>query len=43
MNFPYSSLRDYMQAYYGGNVGRLRRVKRMYDPCNVFCFQQSIR
>lgn len=43
VNFPYSNLKDYMQAYYGGNVGRLRRVKRLYDPCNVFCFQQSIR
>jgi len=43
VNFPASNLRDYIQAYYGGNAGRLRRVKRMYDPCNVFCFQQSIR
>mgnify|MGYP001767695817 CR=1 FL=1 len=43
VNFPYSNLRDYMQAYYGSNANRLRRVKRMYDPCNVFCFQQSIR
>lgn len=43
INFPYSSLKDYMRAYYGGNAARLRRVKRMYDPCNVFCFQQSIR
>ncbi len=43
VNFPYSNLRDYMQAYYGNNANRLRRVKRLYDPCNVFCFQQSIR
>ncbi len=43
INFPYSNLKDYMRAYYGGNVARLRRVKRMYDPCNVFCFPQSIR
>lgn len=43
INFPYSSLKDYMQAYYGGNAARLRRVKRLYDPCNVFSFQQSIR
>jgi FAD/FMN-containing dehydrogenase len=41
--FPYSNLKDYMQAYYGGNANRLRRVKHLYDPCNVFCFQQSIR
>jgi FAD/FMN-containing dehydrogenase len=43
VNFPYSNLKDYMQAYYGGNAARLRRVKRLYDPCNVFNFQQSIR
>ena len=43
INFPYGNLKDYMRAYYGGNAARLRRVKHMYDPCNVFCFQQSIR
>ena len=43
VNFPYSELKDYMRAYYAGNGGRLRRVKRLYDPCNVFCFPQSIR
>jgi FAD/FMN-containing dehydrogenase len=43
VNFPYSGLKDYMRAYYGGNAGRLHRVKRMYDPCNVFCFPQCIR
>ena len=43
INFPYSNLKDYMRSYYGGNAARLRRVKRMYDPYNVFCFQQSIR
>ncbi len=43
VNFPYSSLKDYMRAYYAGNGARLRRVKHLYDPCNVFCFPQSIR
>lgn len=43
VNFPNSSLKDYESAYWGGNVPMLRRVKRMYDPCNVFVFPQSIR
>ena len=29
LGFPYSNLKDYMRAYYGGNAARLRRVKQM--------------
>lgn len=43
VNFPYSGLKGYEHAYWGGNVPQLRCVKRLYDPCNVFRFPQSIR
>ncbi len=43
INFPYINTFDYMNAYYGGNAGRLMDVKRRYDPDNLFCFPQSIR
>ncbi|MFP3122581.1 FAD-binding oxidoreductase [Ectobacillus funiculus] len=39
---PDSEIEDYLTAYYGGNVDRLRYVKGKYDPYNVFCFEQSI-
>lgn len=42
VNFPYSGLEDYMKAYYGQNAAGLKWVKKKYDPCNIFCFPQSI-
>lgn len=43
VNFPYSELKDYEKEYYGENRWKLKLVKRIYDPCNIFKFPQSIR
>ncbi len=41
-NFPDPGLRDWGPAYYGENYARLLDVKAMYDPDEVFHFQQSL-
>ena len=41
-NFADPMLKDFAQAYYGDNLGRLRRVKASVDPENLFSFPQQI-
>ena len=41
-NFADPALKDWAKAYYGINLPRLSRIKRQYDPNNMFTFPQSI-
>lgn len=43
VNFPYAELENYGYAYYGKNYYYLKKVKKIYDPDNIFKFQQSIK
>jgi hypothetical protein len=43
VNFPYAELKNYGYAYYGNNYPHLRMIKKVYDPDNLFHFQQSIK
>ena len=42
VNVPDASFPDWGTKYYGSNFSRLQRVKKAYDPSNVFRFPQSI-
>jgi FAD/FMN-containing dehydrogenase len=42
VNFPNRDLPNWAQAYYGSNLPRLSKIKRKYDPDNIFGFEQSI-
>ncbi|WP_349409165.1 FAD-binding oxidoreductase [Pseudalkalibacillus sp. SCS-8] len=42
VNVPDQNIKDFGAAYYGTNFERLKQVKAMYDPNNVFHFPQSI-
>ncbi|WP_433126350.1 FAD-binding oxidoreductase [Micromonospora sp. CA-240977] len=41
-NYTDPELRDWRSAYYGGNYGRLTRVKRRYDPQRFFDHPHAI-
>jgi FAD/FMN-containing dehydrogenase len=41
-NYCDSMILDWPTAYFGVNLSRLKKVKRMYDPENLFNFEQSI-
>ncbi len=38
----YCLRKSYLKAYYGNHVKRLMKVKRNYDPSNIFCWKQGI-
>jgi len=41
-NYTDPDLKDWAHAWYGGNLDRLRRIKKAYDHGNLFQFQQSV-
>ncbi len=42
VNVPNAQAADWEREYFGPNVERLRQVKAIYDPHNVFHFEQSV-
>ena len=42
VNFPYACLPCHLEEYYGTHVCRLKKVKKKYDPFNIFTFPQGI-
>lgn len=43
VNFPFSELPNYEEAYYGQNAMRLNQINKKYDPENFFTFPQGLK
>jgi hypothetical protein len=41
-NYPNRQIQNFGNVYFGGNLARLQRVKRAYDPDNLFTFPQGL-
>ena len=41
-NYPNRETRDFGHAYFGGNLSALRKVKKKYDPKDLFSFPQGL-
>ena len=41
-NYADPQLRDFAPLYWGSNLARLQKVKKAYDPHNVFSWAQSV-
>ncbi len=43
VNFPYGGLPYFLEEYYGTHVLRLKKIKKKYDPLNIFTYPQGIQ
>ncbi len=42
-NYPDVNFKEWQDAYYDKNYSRLQKIKKRYDPDNIFSFEQSIK
>jgi FAD/FMN-containing dehydrogenase len=42
-NYPDINFKNYDNLYYGKNFNKLQQLKTLYDPNNVFSYEQSIK
>lgn len=41
-NYPSLTFKEYESAYYGKNISALKRIKKLFDPDDLFHYAQSI-